>query len=368
MQIEYPNYLGQGVVLSGITPSFIISARVLDVNLANYTLTVAPQFFRNPVADVPFMSPYQHFDNGEGIYFMPEVGSVCWLCFSSEGGKPFVLGFMGVPENDNARSFKNNKQDLNPGDIYLGTRDENFLWLRRGGVVQIGGGPLSQRIYIPVGNIIRDFCENYELHTIGGDLTWNVLRSEETTDGNRPAIFRIAAREHADDAAPIAELQIGSHDADDETILSLLIKSDGQEDATKKIELRLKKDGDVGWTVKGSVSWEIDGQHNLHAKDNVNLSSDKDFTVSALQQAILMGATVGITASSGAITLAAGAAGVNAGPTMNVGGGKVPVAMSADTIVWLATHVHPLDIPHGLTLPSTTPILPGITSKSLFAK
>ena len=162
------------VTRAAVVPAIIQHARVLDVDIASYTLTIATEFAKKPMSGIPFSSPYQHMNNGEGIYFMPEVGSLCWVCEPSDGGMPFVIAW--APAQDEG-DFKSGKQDLNPGDIYLGTRDENFLILRRGGIVQIGGGPLSQRLYLPVNNTIKDFCENYSLNTVGGDFEWSVKRT-----------------------------------------------------------------------------------------------------------------------------------------------------------------------------------------------
>ena len=174
-------------VKSGPKPSYIHQAKILDVNITNWTLSVHTEFTQKPLTDIPFAVPYMHPNNGEGIYFMPEVGSICWLCEPSDGGKGFVIAW-APPSVDGPGQFRGHRQDLNPGDIYLGTRDENFLILRRGGVVQIGGTGLCQRMFLPINNTIKDFCENYGLHTLGGDLEWTVNREETIDNGHRPAI------------------------------------------------------------------------------------------------------------------------------------------------------------------------------------
>src|SRR5258708_39925591 len=115
----------------GMIPAIIETARIIDVDVATYTVSIATQFSKKPQNDIGFATPYQHFNNGEGIYFMPEVGSLCWVCFPSDGNRPFVLAWKSASDEGDERS---KKQDLNPGDIYLGTRDENFLILRRGGI------------------------------------------------------------------------------------------------------------------------------------------------------------------------------------------------------------------------------------------
>lgn len=365
--IHYPRLLGEGVLQSKIAPAFIVEARILDVNVDRYTLTVSPQFIRNPQSDIPFSVPYQHFANGEGIYFMPEVGSLCWLCYTSQGGKPVVIGWSSAMTDDG--SFKANKQNLNPGDIYLGTRDENFLVLRRGGVVQIGGGPLNQRIYLPVNNTIKDFCENYGLHTLGGDLEWSVRRSEETTDGHRPASLRVAAREFADDAGPIADLEIGSHDGDASKILSLLIRDSGDPSAAKKIELSMTKTGNVSWDVQGDVSWEVAGKYSVHAKGDASLSSDGNATISSKQLTSVIGEQ-GVTVDGKSGTVDIRGSTVKISPNAFVGGasGGDPVARATPFMLWAALHTHRVIAPGVDTLPPTTPPPGDIVSKTLFAK
>ena len=180
-----------------LIPAKIERARVIDVDISTYTLTVATAFAKKPMTAIPFATPYQHFNNGEGIYFMPEVGSLCWLCEPSDGSVPFVLAWCSAQDE---ADFTARKQQLNPGDIYLGTRDENFLILRRGGVVEIGATGICQRIFMPVNNTINDFCENYNLHSLGGDLEWTIKRDENTTDGTRPALLGLYAKEFADDS------------------------------------------------------------------------------------------------------------------------------------------------------------------------
>lgn len=367
-QVYYPRALGEDVLYSKLAPAFIIEARVLDVDIDRYTLTVAPQFIKNPQSDIPFATPYQHFDNGEGIYFMPEVGSICWMCYTSQGGKPVVIGWSAA--QDDTGSFKSRKQNLNPGDIYLGTRDENFIILRRGGVVQIGGGPLCQRICLPLNNTISDFCENYGLHTLGGDLEWTVRREEETTDGHRPASLKVSAREFADDPAPIAELEIGSHDDDQTSILSLLIRDSGEESAAKKVELYLRKNGDVSWVVQGNVNWEVVGNHTVHAKGNATLSADGTTTISALQQALLLGKTGVVVDGQGGIVDVKSGSLVKVNPMAFVGGAAASdsVARAIPLMMWLAIHTHRVIAPGVDTLPPTIPPTADIVSKTLFAK
>lgn len=353
----------------GVRPAIIQKGRVVDVNMASYHLSVATEFTKKVITGVPFATPYQHFVNGEGIYFMPEVGSVVWLCEPSDGGMPFVLGWASAQDEGN---FRARKRDLNPGDIFLGTRDENFLILRRGGIVQIGGGPLCQRMFLPVTNTVKDLCENYALNTIGGDLEWTVKRSEEDKDGKRPALLRIAARQLAEDKNPIAELEIGSHDGDDATILSLLVKESADDGAATQISLKLTKEGNVQWEVHKDVAWKVKGNFSIETEGDVSFKAKGKVAAEATGDFSGKGATATLEAATGPATVKSPAQVILDAPvTMAGGSGAVqPVALAPVLLTWLAAHVHNIivPVPGTPTGPPLPPPPPSIASTSLLAK
>lgn len=344
----------RAATVSGLVSSFIETAKIVDVDIETYRLSVVTQFTQKILVGLSFSTPYQHYANGEGVYFMPEVGSLCWMATPSDGSRPFILAWMPARENND--SLRSNKMLLNPGDIYLGTRDENFMILRRGGVVQIGGGPLSQRMFIPINNTIRDFCENYGLHTLGGDLEWTIDREEATRDGSRPAHFRVKAREYANDEQPIAVLEIGSHSDNSANILSLVINASGKKGAAKKISLAFQKDGSATWAFLGEVNWSV--------KESLHVSVEQNLSLLAKQAMAIEGASVQVKAKTGAIELAASQQ-VTAGPMLSVAGGNLPALLADPTfLTWLLTHGHP----GNNQPPSTQPAGTKHISKKLFAK
>lgn len=340
------------VTHQGITAAVVESGRVLDVDISNYTLVVTTQYSKKPQTGICWSSPYTHFVNGEGVYIMPEVGSLCWVCFPSDGNRPFVLGW--APAGDEG-DYRSRRQNLNPGDIYLGTRDENFLILRRGGIVQMGGGPLCQRIFLPVNNTIRDFCENYALHTIGGDLTWTVERSENDTDGKRPTTLSILARELANDAKPIAELLIGSHGSGDKTILSLKIKESGEDGAASKIELKLDKDGNIKWDVKKDVEWKIEGKASGEVKGAVDFKFKDTATFTVTKKLTLKSDDDIDITSGGTITLKGSK--VVAKEKLDVGSATYAVVLDGPAFKAFVNHMHPFVDFSGMTGPPTPPLV-----------
>ena len=352
-----------------LVPAYIECGQVIDVDIEAYTVSVVTEFTRKIISAIPFATPYQHPSNGEGVYFMPEVGSLVWICVPSDGGRPFVISWRPVREDSD--SLRANKLALNPGDIYLGTRDENFLILRRGGVVQVGGGPLSQRMFLPVTNTIKDICENYSLISLGGDLEWSIQREEFTTDGRRPALLRLAAREFANDEVPIAILEIGSHPSSSANILSLIINASGQKGAAKKIGVELRKDGSASFTFESDVEMETEGTFSVRAQQELKLYGKA--------KAVLEGGVVQVLSTTGMmelkaltnIAITAGAA-VSIGPRLIVGGGGAGTAPallgSSAFLTWLLTHSHPVVAVGHPTGPPNKPTTSDYLAKTLFGR
>lgn len=254
----------------------VYRGRIVNVNIRDYTVDTRMEAAPYTVKfDIPFLSPYVNQTQGEGINWMPEVGSTCWVCEPSEDGREsFVLGWIMIDEGG---SYRGGRSLLNPGDIELKTRDQNFIILRRGGIVQIGSTPVCQRVFLPIRNIMQDFAENYELHTPAGDMTWQVMRKDEDSDGHQKCLYQIAAKEFADDSndKTVALLKIGSHGDGDKTILSLQTRDKGGGDV--KIALMLDKDGNVDWKVEKNFSLVLNsGDLSFEAKDGkVSIKSKK---------------------------------------------------------------------------------------------
>jgi hypothetical protein len=331
-----------------LTQTTIQRARVLDVDTANYVCTVGTEFTQKPLTWVTWASPYEHHDNGEGMYMMPEVGSVCWLVEPSDGGMPFILGWTSI--EDDYASHRHRKMDLNPGDIYLGTRDENHLWLRRGGVIQIGATPLCTRVFLPIDNIIRDFCENYLLQTLGGNLEWSVALAEKDSGNKQATTLSLKARQYADDAWPIALLQIGSHSNSEDTILTLAINDSGGEAPEGRLSITLDKTGEmvvkqtspditkkVLWDLTGNFEVTTPQQIKLESKLTARLASEtlvevegKMVTITSLQDVVAVAAQKGMTIKKG-----------DGSGALEVAGATHPVVLATDELIaFITSHTH----------------------------
>ena len=314
---------------SGTQPASVERGRIISVNIRTFTVDARTENTNKLFSDKPFMTPYCGQSQGEGMNFMPEVGTVCWIC--TPGGDheaAFILGWSMASEDG---SYRGGRVLLNPGDIHYSTQDGNFLILRRGGVVQIGSTPVCQTIYLPLLNSIRQYSENYEVHTPGGDLTWLVDRDDENGEGHKETTLILAAKEFADDPndMPIAVLKMGSHKASGTTILSL-------ETAQGKTSLKIEKSGNVSWevqnltlTAKGKADVTVTGPLRATAA-SIQLTTAGALTASAT-------AGVALTSSGGSIGIVGGVPTID-GSQITLGAGtSEAVINSPDFATWVQT-------------------------------
>jgi hypothetical protein len=289
----------------GDNPVRVEEGRIINVNMKRWTADVRTN--ERVYLDIPWANPYLHFAAGEGITFMPEVGAKVKVCRPSESD-PFIMCFI-TPFERSARqsddtdetpqvgthstqpsadvggadvTYRAGRPNLQQGDILLRTRDGNAIWLRRGGVVEIGSTKISKRLYIPLLNYIRDICENYSLWSGGGVLTWTVTRSDTSPSDEANAVLSIAARNAAQDEQASVLLRIGH--VDDSTRLRLVIAPTAintrtfevTEDAVYTLDVdsegnvdeTVKKD--VNYTVSGELDWNVTGAASFRFSSDVN--------------------------------------------------------------------------------------------------
>lgn len=326
-----------------------------NVNKRDYTVDVITRHTDKEVQDVQALAPYHHFSRGEGIHHLPEVGAKVMLGWPSDNTPPFIMGYKAaaaVAGNDdetgqsprsttqaetpanNAVSFRSNRPDLQPGDLAFTTRDGNFIYLRRGGVVQVGATPIAQRLYIPVLNYVKDFCENYNLSSFGGDITWTVERPENDPDGNAPATYVFHMNEFAQDAKasvrvrhlPLTSPGGGSKTAWDVTVAAKGINRDTGEVSSAAYTLSVLMDGTKTEFMGASRDVTVEGDDTLTVtgKRTVNVSKDEEHNV------------------TGKLILIAGPQAVLEATGVYLGGRDAaqPAMLGTNTLFWLATHTH----------------------------
>lgn len=199
----------------------IHEARIIDINLVNWTVDVFTIFDQRRYFEVQVAAPYLHSNFGEGIYAFPEIGAKCLVCIPSDGPPPFILAFImpaetipdatdpdeapqgtqggqgGVVQNASDSTYRGGRARAKPGDIVMKGRDGNFVTLHRGGVLQIGSTQLAQRIYIPLGNFVTDISENYNHFNTGGSINWGLRPGspDENPETEWRQTFRVFANE-----------------------------------------------------------------------------------------------------------------------------------------------------------------------------
>lgn len=197
----------------------ILSAEIIDTQIANWTVDAYSKMTDRVWPEIPIAAPYLHHFAGEGMYVLPEVGAACMVCIPGDNTTPFVLCFVAPPllggkgveadeddvdpetgevtgqkPHDGYASFGAQRPPGKPGDIWLRGRDGNFVVLHRGGVLQLGANELSQRIYIPLRNLMMDISGRYEHHSAGGSVNWGMQEGQyEEKDTQWVQTYRVYA-------------------------------------------------------------------------------------------------------------------------------------------------------------------------------
>jgi hypothetical protein len=245
--------------------------------------------------------------------------------------------------------------------MYWQGRDDNFVILHRGGVLELGATRICQRVFIPVRNFIKDFCENYELATLGGTMSWEVRRPQENTSGQAATEFTLLSREYAQDKKASVKLSIGSLDHTptppngQKPFVELMIgaqkidPSNGKIDGREEFALRIDKVGNSYMLQAGNRTEEVKGNYNLTVTGNYQQAVAGSSTISTVgTKDETIGGAHTITGSTSAETWS-GAKSIGAA-TLRLGssGAGQPVVLGKDLINWLANHSHP-----GNNLPPT---------------
>ena len=280
----YPIAGTESPAQGGEYPAGIHRCQVIEVDSEKWTLHARQE--ESPYSifmDVPWAVPYCNQTMGEGMNYMPEPGATCYLAKPSGSQHAVVFAWVMLDEGG---SYRGGRPELSPGDYAFTTRDGNFLYIRRGGIVQIGSTSLAQFVFLPIGNVIQGIFENLRMTGVPGDLLWEVARSEEDTDGHRRCTLTLNAREYADDPkdGPLVQLKLGSLSDGGSTVLSLQTRDKGNGTVTHT--LTIDKSGAVAWRVGAltinakSLDVVVDGVANVKASA-INLGDATDYAMLA---------------------------------------------------------------------------------------
>lgn len=313
----------------GSDPADVVQGRVININLVRWTVDVYSTFDRKRYLDVPVGSPYLHYNNGEGFSAFPEIGALCYLCTPGDSSGPFVLAFVmphetfdssapdapqgtrshGVPTGGSDATFAGNRAKAKPGDIYMKGRDGNFCILHRGGVLQIGANELAQRIYIPLGNLVTDIAENYQMFAGGGTISWGI--QDGASREKFPSQYLHTARIFANDKYADVKMAMGrvynptrddlantGNTDENPTVFEFTVKPQGFDGVTgdlsdkgeeTKLIFLVDKEGNVFMHTKGGVKLKSDKKFELVFDTGVELSSPKPMSMHSKESVEIVG-------------------------------------------------------------------------------
>lgn len=287
---------------------------ITDINRDTHVVRVATRHSGKEPEDIQVSVLYA---TAEGDYagVMPEVGATCHIAFPSDNTPPYIMDFIVEPSvvgstgDGPARmsadpegsptdvSYRANRPQMNPGDQVYITRDGNHLILRRGGVVEIGATSISKRLFLPIGNYIKDFCENYNMHAFGGALEWTTAREEDDPAGRAATTWSLSLNEFAQDSKasvrvrhmPLAapgggtksawEVDVAPAGIDPDTgdvtgaVYHLVVTLEGDKIEVIGASREVTIEGDDSLTINGSRATSVGGTDDLDVDGNLTLTS-----------------------------------------------------------------------------------------------
>jgi hypothetical protein len=313
---------------------------------------------------------YLHSYNGEGFYTMPEVGALCDLVLPSDSSPPYIGWFLapstirtdvgtpdapdgtnqhGQPQNNATDvTFSAGRPRAKPGDMVWRGRDDNFVIMHRGGILQLGATPVCQRIYMPIGNLISDFSGRYQHQNPGGSISWGLQEGPSIV--HSPTQYMHTFRVFADDQFADVRVAVGKvyaptqePDGDKgETVALEQLGIGTREEDPIIMEVSVAKNGFVG--ESGAVAspavrntnvfrffFDRVGGTFLRAQGNVLISAKKKMTIK-VEEDLTIEAKKGLKMSAaGDVNLGGKTVSIQ-GDVIRLGQGNTPMARQGDII------------------------------------
>lgn len=390
-------------------------AIVTYVDVNNCTVDLTSESNNRRYEEIQFAGLYTHNDHRGGVFVVPELGSYAFV-HTDVNGESHVFGFVNsnnsdatnekgserVPDSDDRGfHYRRNRSKYEPGDIFLGTADGNQVLVRRGGLVQIEASPLAQTLYIPVGNIIRHYFQQYQAYSPLGEIEWShpTLVDGETVGSNTtetPVVVKYSVKRLAQEDVTggrfSVELRAGmlnkktlDTETDNEHLfanadaskeagnwsgksaaegaISLVVYSHDSEKTV--FTFQVSSEGDLFMRVVGNVHAEIDGKTFIRAKDDVEVSFGANAqsvlltqagaleayiqraVLDAVQKVLIKAPLVEVDAKGGLFTVKnCSVASVNAA-SVELGsvGALLPILRDNGILAALGNHVHTVSVP-----------------------
>lgn len=361
------------------------SGQIINVDMAHWTVDVRTMHSHRLLLDLQLGASYLHFHSGEGIFVMPEVGAKVQVCTPSDD-RPFILCFIttfergatgnGTTQPDTGDgeeaevTFASGRPKLQQGDLMMRCRDGNQIWLHRGGVIEIEATAVAKRVYIPITNMIRDVCENYQLLNFGGEMLWTTARNDTDPEGEARTVFTLAARDNAQE--PKGTVMITAGHVDDETRLRCVVAPNAIDSTTREIEgdavydFKVDAEGNVDVTVKGDYVRHIEGTLEDTVDGEVTQQYGATSTTITGDQTIEVSGAHNLRAASSKETISGQK--VISSPMTKIGGDGAStqfVLATSDVMLFLANHTH--TTPAGISGPPVPNVIApaGLSRKSL---
>ena len=281
---------------------------VAQIHPSLWTVDVDCPNTKQHMGGVQVGAPYLHRSGGAGWYVMPEIGSVCKVCKPGDSSAAFIMTFVtlgeavqagtdvpedapidpdtGKPYPDSVVSrapdgaYPSGRQGSQPGDMIWRGRDGNFVQMLRGGVLCLGSSEISQRIYIPLGNLIMDFCDRYEMHAAGGSIFWGM----QETGGDHAATqncqtFRLYADDKYADmrvsfGKPFNPIPIQAGDTDKEDVDGMQIGTDSDQPIVYEVAIAPGGFKALGELSSSAITNEVKLLYRFDRKGNVHIRAE----------------------------------------------------------------------------------------------
>jgi len=345
---------------AGLFTPYVFEAKVVGHNLVNWTVDLNSAQDQKHYTDVQVGSPYAHFHSGEGFFAMPDLGAKCLACIPSDTAPPCVLAFImpfqtldtaaaDAPQGTTSRSslnrnpvtasFAGNRPRVKGGDMGIRGRDGNFVLLHRGGVLQVGGGMLAQRLYIPLTNTITDICENMAQHTDGGTIYWGLQPTSDETKlptgfmqtfrlfaNNKYADVRLKACRVTDPIKKSGDFDLEQDLPMGSVVYDLSIAPQGYEVETGAVHDASRLNLRFSFDETGNVLLASKGSLSINFKKDVFIRTEGLLSVNARKMSLSV--KEGLVMDGGDLTHVRG-------KVVKLGPGSAPVAFQGSTVTVL---------------------------------
>tara|TARA_R110002126_G_scaffold144883_1_gene290903 strand:+ start:20 stop:937 length:918 start_codon:yes stop_codon:yes gene_type:complete len=289
---------------------------------------------------------------------------------------------------------------MEAGDAVIGTKDGNFISVKRGGVIQIAANGLCQRILIPIENLIRDYFMKYEARSPLGEVIWgHQTLSAPGEEQKTGVLIQGSWREHAQDTDFAVEVRCGKlsdalldPEVDSEHLFADGKQKDGlgilavdnigalsitvaaRDGGAVTYKKQVTREGDVFSVVAGDVHVELGSSFyasiatqgrvefgtstvDLDALTNLLKVKVDQMVFERLSALVVSTASLALTVGATSINVGPGAATIS-GAAVNVGGvgGNFVLTNRNDLLAALTNHVHLYTDPTGAILPTQTSV------------